>query len=93
MQCHAGTNGEDVREEEDGLLLVEEATIIPACAGGGGSGGGGGGGLSRSVEMNDNEDVIDEDEIVRFRRQTPLHVRTKFVKPKTHHPKWRRSMS
>lgn len=80
-------------KKKTGFFWWKKPTIIPACAGGGGSGGGGGGGLSRSVEMNDNEDVIDEDEIVRFRRQTPLHVRTKFVKPKTHHPKWRRSMS
>ncbi|KAK4267503.1 hypothetical protein QN277_024276 [Acacia crassicarpa] len=69
-----------------GFFRWKKPAIIPTFAAGGG--------LSRSVEMNDNEDDKDEvDGLVGFRRQTPMHVRTRLLKPKTHHPKWRRSMS
>ncbi|XP_028756097.1 root phototropism protein 3 [Neltuma alba] len=51
------------------------------------------GGGSRSVEMNSTEDENDDNGTVGLQAQTPMHVRTRLLKAKAHHPKWRRSMS
>ncbi|KAI9110282.1 hypothetical protein K1719_018724 [Acacia pycnantha] len=70
-----------------GFFRWKKPAIIPTFAAGGG-------GLSRSVEMNNTEDdKYEADGLVGFRRQTPMHVRTRLLRPETHHPKWRRSMS